>query len=60
MERLAAIISDSQALVDDIRDHAEGVDPKLLLEVTFLSDADFSEPMDGETLLAALRAEGLL
>lgn len=60
MERLAAIIRDSHALVDDIRGHAEGMDPELLLEVTFLSDADFSEPMDGETLLAELRAEGLL
>lgn len=60
MERLIPVINAGHALVDDIRNHAEGLDPNLLLEVTFLTDADFSDPVDGETLLAALRAEGLL
>ena len=60
MKRLETMINDSKALADEIRIHAEGLDPNLLLEVTFLTDADFSEPVDGETLIASLRAEGLL
>ena len=60
MEKLTEIIKDAHSLVDEIRSTAEGLDPNLLLEVTFLTDADFSEPMDGETFLASLRSEGLL
>ena len=47
MKKLATMINDSEALVGDIRSNAEGLDPNLLLEVTFLTDADFSEPVDG-------------
>lgn len=60
MKKLATMINESEALVYEIRTHAEGLDPNVVLEVTFLTDADFSEPVDGETLLASLRAEGLL
>ena len=60
MEKLTEIIKDAHSLVDEIRSTAEGLDPSILLEVTFLTDADYSEPVDGATLLASLRSEGLL
>lgn len=60
VEKLAQVVTDAKTLVDEIRHTAEGLDPNLLLEVVFLTDADFSEPVDGETLLAQLRSEGLL
>ena len=60
MEKLTEIIKAAHSLVDEIRSTAEGLDPNILLEVTFLTDADFSEPVDGETFLESLRSEGLL
>jgi hypothetical protein len=48
------------SLVDDIRAHSEGLDAALLLEVLMLKDNDFSETMDGEAMVAALKSEGLL
>jgi hypothetical protein len=47
-------------LVEDICAHSEGLDAGLLLEAFMLDDSDFSETMDGETMLAALKSEGLL
>ncbi|MFC5512837.1 hypothetical protein ACFPOU_17175 [Massilia jejuensis] len=55
---LLEVLNEAHALVDDIQKHAERLDGNLLLEVQSLTDADFSEPMDGETLVATLRNEG--
>ncbi|QNA88871.1 hypothetical protein G4G28_10935 [Massilia sp. Dwa41.01b] len=60
MRKLVQTLNEAHARVDDIRRHAEGLDPCLLLEVMMLTEADFSEPMDGESLIAALKNEGLL
>lgn len=60
MKTLVPLIIASEELVDDIRHHAESFDPELLLELLLLTDADFSEPVDGETLLAQLADEGFL
>lgn len=60
MKTLVPLINDSEELVHDIRHHAEGFDPELLLEVLLLTDADFTEPVEGETLLAQLADEGYL
>lgn len=60
MNKLLEVLNEAHALVDDIQKHAEGLDGNLLLGVLALTDADFSEPMDGETLIASLRNEGLL
>jgi methylglyoxal synthase len=54
---LLEVLNEAYELVDDIQKHAKGLDGNLLLEVLALTDADFSEPMDGETLIAALRSE---
>ena len=60
MKTLVPLINASEELFDDICHHAEGFDPELLLEVLLLTDADFTEPVDGDTLLAQLAAEGWL
>jgi hypothetical protein len=60
VNKLLEVLNEAHALVDDIQKHAEGLNGNLLLEVLALTDADFSEPMDGETLIATLRNEGLL
>ena len=60
MKNLVQSLNAAHTLVKDIRSHSEGLDPNLLLEVLMLTDADFSEPMDGKTLLATMRKEGLL
>ena len=60
MEKFVQVVTDAKILVDDIRRNAEVLDPNLLLEVLFLTNADFSEPVDGDTLIAQLRSEGLL
>lgn len=60
MKTLVPLINASEELADEIRRHAEGFDPGSLLEVLLLTDADFTEPVDGDTLLAQLAAEGLL
>ena len=54
------VLNEAHALVDEIRQRAEGLDSVLLLEVYSLTDADFTEPMDAEALLASLRSDGLL
>ena len=60
MNKLLEVLNEAHALVDDIQKHAEGFDGNLLLEVLALTDADFSEPMDAETLVAALKNEGYM
>lgn len=60
MRKLIEAVNHAHASVDDIRKHAEGFDPALLLEAAFLTDADFSEPMDAETMLASLKKDGLI
>jgi hypothetical protein len=53
---LLELLNEAYELVDDIQKHAQGLGGNLLSEVLALTDADFSEPMDGETLIAALRS----
>jgi hypothetical protein len=60
MKKLIEVMNESHSLVDDIHKHAEGFDPEVLLEVVFLTNADFSEPMDAETMLASMQNDKLL
>lgn len=59
MQNLISFLDASEAFVGDLCGHAEGLDPVLLLEAMYLTDADFSEPVDGATLLRQLKEEGL-
>jgi hypothetical protein len=60
MSKLIETLNNAHSLVEDIRAHSEGLDAELLLEVLMLKDSDFSEAMDGETMIAALKSGGLL
>jgi len=60
MSTLTEVLNAAQAMVNDIRKHSEGLDPALLLEAMMLTEDDFGEPMDGETLIATLKSEGFL
>jgi hypothetical protein len=60
MSKLIETLNNSHSLVEDIRAHSEGLDAELFLEALMLDDSDFSEAMDGETMIAALKSEGLL
>jgi len=60
MITLLKLLNEAHTLVDEIRRHSEGLDTEILCEAVMLSDEDFGEPADGETLIANLRNEGLL
>lgn len=60
IRKAVEVFNQACAIVEDIRQHAEGLDPELLLEAMFLGDADFSEPMDSDTFLASMRTDGFL
>jgi hypothetical protein len=60
MRKLLKVVNEAHACVEDIRTHAEGLDPEVLLEAMFLDDADFSEPTDAEAFLASMRKDALL
>ena len=60
MITLLKLLNEAHALVDEIRKHSGGLDAEILSEAMMLSDEDFGEPTDGETLIASLQNEGLL
>lgn len=60
MSKLIETLNSAHALVENIRAHSEGLDAELLLEAVMLKECDFSEAMDGETMIATLKSEGLL
>ena len=45
-------------LIEEVEKNEEGFNPSLLMEA--ISITEFTEPVDGDTLLDQLRAEGLL
>ena len=47
-------------LVNEVQGNSDRLDPDILLEALFLSDAHFSQPVTGAVLLASLRHEGLI
>jgi hypothetical protein len=59
MSKLIEVMNEAHLLVDGIHKHAEGLDAELLLEVLMVTDADFSEPVDAQTLIADMKKEGL-
>lgn len=52
------LIESVSTLVEDIDKNAEGFDKAVLIEA--VNTTEFSNPVDGDTLLEQLRKEGLL
>jgi len=55
---MTKLITEVSALMEDIEKNSEGFDKKVLFEA--VQATDFTDPVDGETLLEQLRKEGLL
>ncbi|WP_407304106.1 hypothetical protein [Acinetobacter sp.] len=54
------LINEVAGLMDDLDKNSEGLDKKTLFEAVQLTEADYSEPVDGNTMIAELTAKGLL
>lgn len=52
------LVESVSTLVEDIEQHGEGLDVKVLIEAVNVTE--FSEPVDGDSLLKQLKEEGLL